>query len=302
MRSKKADELVGMAMLFLDIENFSKLSPTQLGSYLRQVLPELARVIKPYSEKLFTLNTWGDAIMAASPANLEIARLALALRDYFNETNFELKNLPTLLLPRIALHSGLVYAARDPFKHGNGVIGTAVNLTARIEPIIAPGEVWTTEQFGSTLTDFLSSEKMALDPLGVRELAKNAGPMSLLRLRRANETPRATDPGVTIAAPVTLREEHNPMEFLLNLQKALHTDLDGITREHYSAFRERLLHDPATRDVVPRIFERSKNPEELKQNLIALCPTEAQRKRYLEKVCNHLGERLQRALRHGDTA
>ena len=174
-------------ILFLDIKGFSTLSQAQLERYIGVVLPELANEIEPYRSTLLELNTWGDGLVAVSDNPVALARLALAFRDYFRRTNFEEKALPTSLQPRISVHAGTVYFGHDPIRKTRGVIGTNVNLAARVEPVIIPGEVWATDDFAQMMTIHAKAERLAFDDLGPRQLAKGYGSRRLLRLRRADE-------------------------------------------------------------------------------------------------------------------
>lgn len=186
-RKPKRSELKLAAIMFLDVKNFSKLSQAQLESFIDSVLPDLATVIDPYRDQLIELNTWGDAIIAVSGNPVKIARLALDVRDYFRNTNFEAKSLPQALHSRISLHAGTIKHGYDPIRKCAGVIGTNLNLAARIEPIIVPGEAWSTADFSQMLEPHIAAERLAFDDLGKRDLAKGYGSRLLLRLRRAEE-------------------------------------------------------------------------------------------------------------------
>jgi sugar/nucleoside kinase (ribokinase family)/class 3 adenylate cyclase len=174
-------------IMFLDVKSFSTLTQTQLERFLDSVLPELAEVIDPYRSSLLELNTWGDAIVAVSADPVQIARLALDIRDYFRKTNFEAKGLPSVMQTRISLHAGTVKHGYDPIRRCDGVVGSNLNLAARIEPIITPGEVWSTHEFGEMLEPHAPAERLAFDTLGVRELARSYASRLLLRLRRSEE-------------------------------------------------------------------------------------------------------------------
>ncbi len=176
--------------MFLDVKSFSTLSQTQLEQFLESVLPTLARVIDPYRASLLDLNTWGDAIITVSEDPVSIARLALDVRDYFRKTNFEALGLPQALRSRISLHAGTVRYGRDPIRRCTGIMGANVNLAARIEPIIVPGEVWATTEFAQMLNPHASAERLAFDDIGHKELAKGYGTHPLLKLRRQDESPQ----------------------------------------------------------------------------------------------------------------
>ena len=74
----------------------------------------------------------------------------------------------------MSLHSGRAYRGKDPISGDTGYIGTQINLAARIEPIVRPGEVWTTDKFIS-LMKTANPEHLDSDNLGVKPLAKKWG-------------------------------------------------------------------------------------------------------------------------------
>ena len=174
--------------MFLDVKHFSTLEQTQLKSFLEAVLPAIAAIIKPYRKDLLELNTWGDAIICVSADPVPIARLSLDIRDYFRKTNFAELALPQMLRSRISLHAGTVTFGLDPIRRRPGVIGSNVNLAARIEPIIVPGEVWATTEFVQLLHAHTAEERLAFDDIGYKDLAKGYGRRSLSRLRREDES------------------------------------------------------------------------------------------------------------------
>ena len=179
-------KLVGI--MFVDVRNFSTLNQTQLEKFIDAVLPVLADTIRPYRDRLLELNTWGDAIIAVSEDPVLIARLALDIRDYFRKTNFDEFALPQTLRSRISLHAGTVKYGFDPIRGCRGVIGANLILAARIEPIIVPGEVWTTTEFAQLLKPHAAAERLAFDDIGFKDLAKGYGRHPLLKLRRDDES------------------------------------------------------------------------------------------------------------------
>ncbi len=177
------------AIMFLDVKGFGRLSQIQLQMYIERILPDIAKIIQHHRDRFMDLNTWGDAIFAVSEDPVLLAGHALVIRDYFRQTNFEAKGLPNQLQSRISLHTGTVYHGFDSIRSREGVIGADVTLTARIEPITLPGEVWVTRDFAAMLAPHATAEKLEFDDLGGKELAKNYGPRQLLRLRRSSEPP-----------------------------------------------------------------------------------------------------------------
>jgi class 3 adenylate cyclase len=172
------------AILFSDISGYSKMTEPQLQQFMSHIIPDLAKLIDNYREKFFEINTWGDAIIVASQDPYQLARFALELRDFFRNRNWVANHLPAELRSRIALHAGVVFLGEDPIrKLDKGIIGTEVNLAARLEPVIIPGDIWCTEEF-KKLIRIENDQTLVFDDLGERALAKNFGSTRAYRLRR----------------------------------------------------------------------------------------------------------------------
>ena len=144
----------------------------------------MADIIKKSSPSY--VNTWGDAIVAAFRDPLSAARCALGLREYFRSMNWAEKHLPKELNIRLALHAGVIFLGEDPIKGGQGLVGTQVNLAARIEPITRPGQIWATGQFIALLKN-CPDDTIEVDDLGERPLAKKWGSERLYRIRRKGD-------------------------------------------------------------------------------------------------------------------
>lgn len=205
-----------MAILFSDIAGYSRLTEAQLRVFVQKPLADLAGLIDGVRDQLIELNTWGDAIVAVSPDPYVLSHLALDLRDFFRNRNWVDDNLPESLSCRIALHAGAVYTGSDPIRKKEGLVGTQVNLAARIEPVTAPGEVWVTEQFVK-LIDPEGDPTLQFDDLGERPLAKKFGSARLYRLRRAQE-PREAPPDI-IVEPIAEAPRSRELEIAIHMAK-----------------------------------------------------------------------------------
>lgn len=181
-------ERVTASLLFLDVAGYSKLTDPQLRDYISMVLPDLSALLEKSRTEFIELNTWGDGIVIASMDPYRLAHIGLDLRDFFRNRTWADQHLPADLTARISLHSGVVYIGNDPIRKTRGIVGTQINLTARIEPITTPGQVWVTEQF-LNLIDVSTDGTLAFDELGERPLAKMFGSAKLFRLRRKHEPP-----------------------------------------------------------------------------------------------------------------
>jgi class 3 adenylate cyclase len=177
-----------LAVLFMDVVGYSKLADRQLRAFAERVLPDLAGILNSYRQKLIDLNTWGDAIVAVCEDPDLLAQLALEFRDYFHPKKFQTYGLPSKLTCRIALHAGRITTSYDPIRRKRGVVGTQMNLAARVEPITRPGCVFATDAF-ERMIDPDRDNGFCLDDLGEMPLAKAFGRRHLFGLRWRRETP-----------------------------------------------------------------------------------------------------------------
>ena len=136
-----------ISILFLDIVGYSKLNEPQLRDYFERVLPQLASIINKEPDKHLELNTWGDGVFIVSKDPYWLAQTALHLRDHFKTTNWLDYHLPTEFACRISLNTGVAFIGHDPLRNRGGVVGSQINLGARIEPVTPTGEVFVTDQF-----------------------------------------------------------------------------------------------------------------------------------------------------------
>jgi class 3 adenylate cyclase len=173
-------------LMFLDVAGYSLMGDAQLKVFLEKILPELAELFDEHRGDLIELNTWGDAIIVVCTDPYKLARLALDLRDFFKNRNWAADLLPTDLSCRIALHGGAVHVGYDPLRQRQGIVGSEVNLAARIEPVTPKGEVWVTDKFMARV-NLNHDSKLSFDALGEQSLAKNFGAATLYRLRRSHE-------------------------------------------------------------------------------------------------------------------
>lgn len=208
-----------LSLLFADTHGFSKLSSFQIGQYVTQVLPIIARILD--SHKPVAANTWGDGLFVAFNDASEAAQCALDLRDEFLDGQWENKGLPNDLSLRIALHIGSVYIGHDPVRNKPALFGPEVNRTARIEPIVAPTQIYATKAFMTLLAE---NTHFKFDPLGEQDLAKSWGRQELFGLRRTRDKKiRATKP----APPSPVLPTANSVMTLANEALARYPDQIG---------------------------------------------------------------------------
>ena len=199
------------AMLFADIQGFSRLDDQQIATFLEVVMRPIADALEPFRDSIRFRNTWGDGIYLVLDDAASAAACALAMQDTIEHLDLKGAGLPTDLTLRIAAHAGPVLERIDPVLGTPGVWGVEVTRAARMEPRTPPGAVYVTDQFAALL---------ALEPdavgrgqyVGRLPSAKDYGtfPMYVLTPRPPAATTRSPLPTPTIAADAASPEPAAP--------------------------------------------------------------------------------------------
>ncbi len=171
-------------IMFTDIKGFSKLSKEENLIFFNDVLKDLANKINQYKNDCLVWNTWGDALVAITEDSEVIKSLLFDYREFFRSYDFSNKNIRKLQ-PRIAAHFGEFNIFNDMLLNKKNAIGENINLTARIEPITLPGDIFVTEDFKFNIEKNQNDLKFQF--LGELPLAKNFGNYNLYRLLRSDE-------------------------------------------------------------------------------------------------------------------
>lgn len=175
-----------IGVLFADVKGYSLLSEDQLDIFHGPVMARVAARLKDYEYTY--CNTWGDAIVVASENLRDLANLALEVRNFFRDYDWQSSKLP-LLEARISVHRGRIGAGLDPLTNAPSIYGHTVVLAARVEPIVPPNQVWITERAAISVgeTDDGSAKRFGLDLIGEVALPKGYGQQKLYLLRHAHE-------------------------------------------------------------------------------------------------------------------
>lgn len=177
--------MVNLYFIFTDLKNYSKLSEDQTREYQELVGAELSASLKKIMtpKSFVTFNTWGDAIYAAFADGEKAVEFALAYQHFFKGRKLG----KTKLEPRIAGHFGPAFKYENPLiQNKMEVSGKHVNTTARIEPVVWPGEIFVTQAFYNNYSADQrdKSTGVAFEELGVVKLAKQHGEEQVFRLKR----------------------------------------------------------------------------------------------------------------------
>lgn len=175
------------AMLFGDIQGFSRLGEVQVTAFVDRVLGAFGDVLARYGAQVLYRNTWGDGLFVVMADAGVAARCALDLQDAMAAIDLAGCGLPESLALRLGGHFGPVYEAVDPVLGLTNYFGTHVSRTARIEPVTPAGEVYVTEQFAARLA--LDPAGFDCDYVGLVPAAKGYGDLRMYHLR-AGRRPR----------------------------------------------------------------------------------------------------------------
>jgi len=176
-------------VIFTDIEKYSTLKDADLKIYFNKIIPLISEDLKEYKDAAIIWNTWGDAIFAIYDKAESAINMALAYREAFTKLNFDDFGIKKLN-PRIAGNFGEFELIFDPVSGKQNVHGTLVNLTARIEPVTTPGEIFVTKEFRDmSCSSYDKVEAVRFEDMGEIKLPKNAGILNLYRLCKRAETP-----------------------------------------------------------------------------------------------------------------
>ena len=172
------------AMLFGDIDGFSKLTDAQLPVFTREIMAS-GRVVRRYSADLAFVNTWGDGLFAVFPNAGRAASCALAMQAEVATVDLEAEGLPLTMRLRLGGHLGPVYELEDPVTARLNY-GAHVSRTARIEPITPEGCVYVTETFAAILA-LNNAQQFSCDYVGYTDMPKHYGRLRMFLLREAGD-------------------------------------------------------------------------------------------------------------------
>jgi tetratricopeptide (TPR) repeat protein len=171
-------------IVFCDVRGYSKLREQYSPLFQRRFLGEAREVIDALRGEFMTAQSAGDGLYATFATARAAAEFSLQLRDRVGGIDWTQFGMAPDTHVRVALHCGPAFPIHDPVMDQPNYCGTHVSRTARIEPIVTPGEVFATESMAAYLA-LQAPRAYGCDYLGVLPLAKGFGSMPLYRLRRA---------------------------------------------------------------------------------------------------------------------
>ena len=178
------------ALLFADVEGFSKLTDDQIPRFAHHFLCLAGKLAAESPHPPLTKNTWGDGLYLVFSNVRDAGHFALDLRDAVRNTDWSTKQLPPLSL-RIGLHAGPVYCCCDPVTQRSNYIGAHVSRAARIEPITPTGQVYASQAFAA-LAAAEGVREFRCDYVGQTAMAKKYGTFPTYVVLRRRMVPTGT--------------------------------------------------------------------------------------------------------------
>jgi AcrR family transcriptional regulator len=176
-----APKRVVRAIIFSDYTGYSRLAEAAVPVFNREVMGRIGQVLNKHNDAVCTRNTWGDALYAIITEPAEAAEIVLEIVDSLKDVRVGEPGEPEGM--RIGLHFGPVYQEIDPVTGRENFYGSEVTLTARIEPTVIPGEIYTTQAFAAMLAA-TQPNRFVTRYMGRVELAKGYGVAPIYQLER----------------------------------------------------------------------------------------------------------------------
>jgi adenylate cyclase len=160
------------AIMFTDIAGFTGLTQSDEPVAL-QLVDELETMALPIFGKHHgrKVKSMGDGLLVEFPDALDAVQCAIDLQQTLHERNERLPSRPLRL--RIGLHLG------DVQRRGDDILGDAVNLASRVEPLAEPGGVCLS---GPIADQVRNKVPYRLEKLGTQKLRGIQDPVDLYRV------------------------------------------------------------------------------------------------------------------------
>lgn len=188
------------AIVVLDFKGYSDLPVAGQEAVFTELIPEVCKLIdgrkkgaRP-TERPFDANTWGDAILTVFRNVASAAQFALDLRHLVTSHPWKELSLRKLAV-RIAIHVADLKHGTDHIRNlaiaGHHVYGAQMVVPARIEPRVAPNQIWVTKEAKVLVETALKDLQLRgrLRVLGPVRLAKSAGVRRLYWLGGEQDPP-----------------------------------------------------------------------------------------------------------------
>ena len=175
-------------IVFADVRGFSTLPEQHSPRFAERFLGEARDAMRACGKDAHTSQSAGDGVYVTFGSARAAASFAIDLRDRVKRVDWTQFGMSRDTTVRVAAHGGPAFPIMCPLTDRPNYCGTHIIRTARVEPVVTPGEVFVTDAMAAYLA-LEAAEAFECDYLGVLPLAKGAGSSALYRLRRK---PQAT--------------------------------------------------------------------------------------------------------------
>jgi len=161
------------AIMFTDMVGYT--AQTQKNELLAmELLAEHNALLRPIFPKFGgrEVKTIGDSFLVEFSSALEAVRCSVAIQEYLHDRNQGLLTERSIQL-RVGVHIG------DVINSGGDIIGDAVNISSRIEPLAEPGGVCISEQVYDQVRNKF---ELPLVSLGDKSLKNVSGKLEVYRV------------------------------------------------------------------------------------------------------------------------
>jgi class 3 adenylate cyclase/tetratricopeptide (TPR) repeat protein len=170
------------SLLFADISGFSRMPEQYTPDFAEMFLGNCKRILDALAHPAVAARTEGDGLFLVFEQPSHAADFALRLQATLSGVDWRTLGLAAETGARVGLHTGPLFRIFDPVTDQFTFYGAHVNRTARLEPIVQPGQIFVTEEFAASLVAE-NDLRFQCDYVGVMQLAKQYGTARLFRLR-----------------------------------------------------------------------------------------------------------------------
>ena len=184
-----------MAILFADVEDYSKIPEDRLPSFIEHFVGGVAARLRDKPYRAANIRRVGDGLLMVFASVRDAAACALDLVDWVADgsrtgtdgvTHWSRVGLLREMRLRVALHAGPIFECEDPLTHTVAFEGAHVNYAARIEPVTPGNQVYASEAFAALAASWPEPcHEFVCEYVGRTPLAKNFGDYPLYHLRRS---------------------------------------------------------------------------------------------------------------------
>lgn len=189
-QSNRKIEIITAAILFADIQGFSKIMESPKKQIIIDALADFVdRFLN--NKNHFHYKPLGDGILILTHSSRELANIALNLRDFFVNEDWKLKGLDEDLKVRTAVNNSEVTVTITTKEDESKIFevqDAEIDKAARIETIVEPDQVYCTETVKLQCEPYLN--KVKFTRIGKVNLPKGYGKPELYLLTRKHDSIR----------------------------------------------------------------------------------------------------------------